>query len=65
MRAMLRGLCVTDKLAYLPLQSIESINGLIFSRLKQSVPEVGCVRRGEVGGGKPPIFDVAVGEINA
>ncbi|RFO96720.1 TetR/AcrR family transcriptional regulator [Rhodoferax lacus] len=42
-RSILRGLCVPDKLAdavaYLPLQSIESIEGPIFSRLKQNAPK--------------------------
>ena len=47
MRFMLRGLCLPDRLAdavaYIPLQSIESISGPVFSRLKQSAPKVGAV----------------------
>lgn len=55
MRSILRGLCVPDKLAdavaYLPLQSIESINGPIFLRLKQSAPKVGAGKAGKKVGG--------------
>jgi hypothetical protein len=44
MRSILRGLCVPDKvaeaIAYAPLESIKSIDGPIFSRLKQSPPKV-------------------------
>ena len=47
-RSILRGLCVPDRLAeaiaYSPLQSIASIEGPIFSRLKQSAPKATTVK---------------------
>ena len=51
MRSILRGLCVPDKLAeaiaFSPLQSIESIDGPIFSRLKQNAPRETTVKLGK------------------
>jgi hypothetical protein len=48
MRSILRGLCVPDKVAddvaYAPLQTIESIDGPIFSRLKQNAPKVTAMK---------------------
>jgi AcrR family transcriptional regulator len=48
MRSILRGLCVPDKVAddvaYAPLQKIESIEGPIFSRLKQNAPKVTTIK---------------------
>lgn len=48
-RSILRGLCVPDKLAdtiaYSPLQTIESIDGPIFSRLKQNGQKIVVANR--------------------